>query len=53
MSNRFNYIQPPNQFKYREGRTVLKQQYDFKCDNQFILVKIYFEICIIIHIACM
>ena len=38
MSNRFNYIQPPNQFKYREGRTVLKQQYDFKCDN-----RIYFS----------
>ena len=38
MSNRFNHIQPPNQFKYREGRTVLKQQYDFKCDN-----RIYFS----------
>ena len=53
MSNRFNHIQPPNQFKYREGRTVLNNNMISSVIIEFILVKIYFEICIIIHIACM
>lgn len=38
MSNRFDHVQPPKQFKYKEGQTILKQQYDFVCDN-----RIYFS----------
>ncbi|WP_210125321.1 6-carboxytetrahydropterin synthase [Staphylococcus sp. GDY8P85P] len=34
MSNRFDHVQPPKQFKYKEGQTILKQQYDFVCDNR-------------------
>ncbi|WP_210130195.1 6-carboxytetrahydropterin synthase [Staphylococcus sp. GDX8P54P] len=38
MSNRFDHVRPPKQFKYKEGQTILKQQYDFVCDN-----RIYFS----------
>lgn len=38
MNKDLSHIQPPTHFKYKESQTVLKQSYEFKCDN-----RIYFS----------
>lgn len=38
MNKDLSHIQPPTQFKYKAGQTILKQSYEFKCDN-----RIYFS----------
>ncbi len=34
---KFDHIQPPGQFKYQDGQVLIKNYYEFTCDNQFIL----------------
>ena len=42
MTPDFDHIQPPQNFKYKEGSTILKQNYQFKCDNRiYFTPKVY------------
>ncbi|UDI77112.1 6-carboxytetrahydropterin synthase [Staphylococcus taiwanensis] len=38
MKKNLSHIQPPSHFRYKEGQTILKQSYEFNCDN-----RIYFS----------
>ncbi|MGA4514263.1 hypothetical protein ACPAY5_05285 [Staphylococcus caledonicus] len=38
MTRDFSHIEAPKHFQYRSGDTILKQSYDFICDN-----RIYFS----------
>lgn len=31
---KFDHIQPPGQFKYRDGQVLIKNYYEFTCDNR-------------------